>query len=85
MHFKTLFLNDPCLGKFFYPLEDEGFPVFWYLQVAHHCRWATSRLDVFDLNKIFLKSKINNIKTEALLRTWKLIANSISFKRAWNC
>ena len=46
---------------------------------------AISRLHVFHLNEIFLKNRINNIKTLALLRTWKVIADSISFKRPWNC
>ena len=41
-------------------------------------------MDVFDLNKIFLKNKINNIKTLALLRTWKLVSKSISFKNPCN-
>ena len=61
--FKTLFLNDPVWpGNLVYPLEDEGFSIFWYLHVAYDCWWATSRLDVFDLNKIFLKNRINNIR-----------------------
>ena len=79
------FLKRPCLGKLLYPLEDEGFTIFWYLQVAHDCWWTISRLHVFHLNEIFLKNRINNIKTQVLLRTWKLIADSISFKRPWNC
>ena len=41
-------------------------------------------MDVFDLNKIFLKNKINNIKTMAFLHTWKLVSKSISFKKPCN-
>ena len=41
-------------------------------------------MDDFDLNKIFLKNKINNNKTLALLLTWKLVSKSISFKKPCN-
>ena len=41
-------------------------------------------MKLFHLNQIFLKNRISNIKTLALLRTWKVIADSISFKRPWN-
>ena len=81
---QSSFLERPCLGKLVYPLEDKVFTILWYLQVAHGCWWAISWRDVFHLNEIFLKNRINNTKTLALLRTRKLIADSIFFKRPWN-
>ena len=41
-----------------FPLENEDFAIYWYLQVADHCWWefktAAKRMDFSDLNEIIL-------------------------------
>ena len=66
---KTLSSNENTLslGLNDYPLENEEFPIIWYLQVIDRCGWdagtAITRLDISDLNEILLKSRVSNIKT----------------------
>ena len=79
--FKTLSLNETThsLGLHVYPLEDEDFPIVWYLQVTDRCWWdfrtVITLLNVSDLNKILLEKNINIINTLTLSCSWSLIAS----------
>ena len=66
---KTLSSNENTLslGLNDYPVENEDFPIIWYLQVIDRCGWdsgtAITRLDISDLNEILLKNRVSNITT----------------------
>ena len=83
---KFFSVNDPFWVSLFILLKTKVllYSGTYRLHITADGPYHNQGVDVFDLNKIFLKNRINNIKTLALLRTWKLVSKSISFKKPCN-
>ena len=81
---KFFSVNDPFWVSLFILLKTKVFLYSGTYRLHITADGLYQGMDVFDLNKILLKNGINNIKTLALLRTWKLVSKSISFKNPCN-
>ena len=81
---KFFSVNDPFWVSLFILLKTKVFLYCGTYRLHITADGLYQGMDVFDLNKILLKNGINNIKTLALLRTWKLVSKSISFKKPCN-